>query len=61
MMMIIILQLRVSHAVSMLLSHPKGFMCAGSSEIYIYFKHIDQDDAIWSIWSKSCNGRDICI
>ena len=32
---------RVSHAVSMLQSHPKA-LCAGSSEIYIYFKHIEQ-------------------
>ena len=32
---------RVSHAVDMLLSHPKA-LCAGASEIYIYFKHIDQ-------------------
>ena len=30
---------RVSHAVNMLKSHPSA-MCAGSSEIYIYFKHI---------------------
>lgn len=32
---------RVSHAVEMLLSHPDA-LCAGSSEIYIYFKHIQQ-------------------
>jgi glycosyltransferase involved in cell wall biosynthesis len=32
---------RVSHAVNMLMTHPKA-ICAGSSEIYIYFKHIDQ-------------------
>ena len=32
---------RVSHAVDMLLSHPSA-LCAGSSEIYIYFKHINQ-------------------
>lgn len=32
---------RVSHAVEMLLSHPEA-LCAGSSEIYIYFKHIQQ-------------------
>ena len=32
---------RISHAVSMLQSHPKA-LCAGASEIYIYFKHIDQ-------------------
>ena len=32
---------RVSHAVEMLLSHPEA-LCAGSSEIYIYFKHIKQ-------------------
>jgi hypothetical protein len=30
---------RVSHAVTMLQTHPKA-LCAGSSEIYIYFKHI---------------------
>ena len=32
---------RVSHAVEMLLSHPKS-LCAGSSEMYIYFKHISK-------------------
>jgi glycosyltransferase involved in cell wall biosynthesis len=32
---------RVSHAVEMLQSHPEA-LCAGSSEIYIYFKHIQQ-------------------
>ena len=32
---------RVSHAVEMLVSHPEA-LCAGSSEIYIYFKHIAQ-------------------
>jgi len=30
---------RVSHAVDMLMKHPKA-LCAGSSELYIYFKHI---------------------
>jgi Glycosyl transferase family 2 len=32
---------RVSHAVHMLTTHPKA-LCAGSSEIYIYFKHINR-------------------
>ena len=32
---------RVDHAVTMLLKHPKS-LCAGTSEIYIYFKHIDK-------------------
>ena len=32
---------RVSHAVHMLMTHPEA-LCAGSSEIYIYFKHIGQ-------------------
>ena len=32
---------RISHAVEMLVSHPEA-LCAGSSEIYIYFKHIKQ-------------------
>ena len=32
---------RVSHAVEMLQLHPT-VLCAGSSEIYIYFKHIDK-------------------
>ena len=32
---------RIAHAVSMLQSHPKA-LCAGASEIYIYFKHITQ-------------------
>ena len=32
---------RVSHAVTMLQSH-KSALCAGSSEIYIYFKHIEK-------------------
>ena len=31
---------RISHAVEMLTKHKKA-LCAGSSEIYIYFKHID--------------------
>ena len=30
---------RVSHSVNMLMSHPSA-LCAGSSEIYIWFKHI---------------------
>jgi len=30
---------RISHAVEMLLKNPKA-LCSGSSEIYIYFKHI---------------------
>ena len=32
---------RISHAVNMLLTHPKA-LCAGSSELYIYFKHIQK-------------------
>ena len=32
---------RVSHAVNMLETHPNA-LCAGASEIYIYFKHIDK-------------------
>ncbi len=32
---------RVSHAVEMLQAHPHA-LCAGSSEIYLYFKHITQ-------------------
>ena len=32
---------RVSHSVEMLTVNPEA-MCAGSSEIYIYFKHIDK-------------------
>ncbi len=32
---------RVSHAVNMLQTHPNA-VCAGASEIYIYFKHIDK-------------------
>lgn len=32
---------RVSHAVEMLMNNPQA-LCAGSSEIYIYFKHIDK-------------------
>ena len=32
---------RVSHAVNMLLSHPNA-LCAGASEIYIWFKHIQK-------------------
>ena len=32
---------RVSHAVNMLQTHPNA-LCAGASEIYIYFKHLDQ-------------------
>ena len=32
---------RVSHAVNMLMTHPSA-LCAGSSEIYIWFKHINK-------------------
>ena len=32
---------RISHAVTMLETHPSA-LCAGSSEIYIYFKHIEK-------------------
>ncbi len=32
---------RVSHAVNMLVTHPSA-LCAGSSEIYIWFKHIQK-------------------
>ena len=32
---------RVSHAVNKLLTHPTA-LCAGSSELYIYFKHINK-------------------
>jgi len=32
---------RISHAVDMLQKNPKA-LCAGASEIYIYFKHINQ-------------------
>lgn len=32
---------RVSHAVNMLVTHPNA-MCAGASEIYIWFKHIQK-------------------
>ena len=32
---------RISHAVHMLTTHPNA-LCAGSSEIYIWFKHINQ-------------------
>ncbi len=32
---------RISHAVQMLQTHPSA-LCAGSSEIYIYFKHIEK-------------------
>lgn len=32
---------RIEHAVDMLIKHPNA-LCAGSSELYIYFKHISQ-------------------
>ena len=32
---------RVSHAVEMLMANPTA-LCAGASEIYIYFKHLEQ-------------------
>lgn len=32
---------RISHAVEMLTTHPKA-LCAGASELYIWFKHISQ-------------------
>ena len=40
-MMIIIQRERVSHAVNMLLSHPSA-LCAGASEIYIWFRHMQK-------------------
>lgn len=32
---------RISHAVDMLMTHPKA-LCAGASELYIWFKHIQK-------------------
>ena len=48
---------RISHAVNMLPTHPSA-LCAGSSEIYIYFKHIEkmyQFDAIFPVMEKKTN------
>jgi len=42
---------RVSHAVNMLQSHPNAF-CAGSSEIYIWFKHLQK---MWQFGPYSTN------
>ena len=42
---------RVSHAVNMLLSHPNA-LCAGASEIYIWFKHIQK---MWQFGPYSAN------
>ena len=42
---------RVSHAVSMLQSHPNA-LCAGASEIYIWFKHIQK---MWQFGPYSPN------
>ena len=49
---------RISHAVNMLMTHPNA-LCAGASEIYIWFKHI-QKCIIWSM-VKSCNSWYFCI
>ena len=32
---------RIAHSVEMLIANPQA-LCAGSSEIYIYFKHINK-------------------
>ena len=45
---------RVSHAVDTLRLNPKA-LCAGSSEMFIYFKQI------WPIWSKSFYSSNICV
>jgi glycosyltransferase involved in cell wall biosynthesis len=42
---------RVSHAVNMLVSHPNA-LCAGASEIYIWFKHIQQ---MWQFGPYNAN------
>jgi len=42
---------RVSHAVNMLQSHPNA-LCAGSSEIYIWFKHLQK---MWQFGPYSTN------
>ena len=42
---------RVSHAVNMLISHPNA-LCAGASEIYIWFKHIQK---MWQFGPYSAN------
>jgi len=42
---------RVSHAVNMLLTHPNA-LCAGSSEIYIWFKHIQK---MWQFGPYNAN------
>tara|TARA_B100000780_G_scaffold59456_1_gene38013 strand:+ start:396 stop:1631 length:1236 start_codon:yes stop_codon:yes gene_type:complete len=42
---------RVSHAVNMLVSHPNA-LCAGSSEIYIWFKHLQK---MWQFGPYSAN------
>ncbi|AET73754.1 glycosyl transferase [Phaeocystis globosa virus 14T] len=42
---------RVSHAVNMLVTHPNA-LCAGASEIYIWFKHIQQ---MWQFGPYNAN------
>jgi hypothetical protein len=42
---------RVSHAVNMLVSHPNA-LCAGASEIYIWFKHIQK---MWQFGPYNAN------
>ena len=42
---------RVSHSVNMLLTHPNA-LCAGASEIYIWFKHIQK---MWQFGPYSQN------
>ena len=50
---------RVSHAVDSLLKSPSA-LCAGSSEIYIYFHEI-KDIPVWSILSQSRYSRYFCF
>ena len=43
---------RVSHAVNMLLGHPSA-LCAGASEIYIWFKHIKKMHQFGPFYNKN--------
>ena len=51
---------RISHAVETLAQNPQA-LCAGSSIMHIYFKHINKMYRVWSIWRKTRNSRYFCI
>ena len=51
---------RVEHAVDVLQKNPRA-LCAGSSELYVYFKHIDQMYQSGPFGPTPFHCRNICI